>query len=67
MATEGGTIRIKPKQWELLTQYAVNCSVQLARPINQATVLNAVLLDQMNDFTKRGVVEMVKVYVGVDS
>ena len=46
--------------WEKLTFLAVKCSVNLQRPINQSTVLHAIMTDGLDELKVNEVYEMVK-------
>ena len=61
--SDGGTIRITPRDWETLTKLAVNCSVKLQKPINQATVLKAIMFERMPLVKTNETIEMVKNYL----
>jgi len=63
MSIYGGTIRIKQRDWDLLTKLAVNVSVQMQKPINQATVLHAIMNEKMPEIKTAEATEMVKRWV----
>lgn len=62
MANKSGVIRINQDAWNHLTSMAIECSVRLHTPINQSTVLNAMLHDQIGDWGKAAIVEAVRKY-----
>jgi len=61
-----GVVRIKDKQWERITKFAVNCSVQIGKPINQSVVLNAMLTEFTTDVSEKELIEMVKKYLSIE-
>lgn len=63
MAKKQGVVRIKEESWIQLTKLAIDCSVALGIPINQATVLNAVLQKKVARLDTSQIEDAVKKYV----
>lgn len=61
-----GVVRIKDKHWERLTRLAVDVSVRIQRPVNQATVLHAIMHERMPLLKTAEVIEMVKSYLDIE-
>lgn len=59
MNNESGVVRIKNGDWSALTKLAVNVSVRIQKPVNQATILHAIMKERLGDVTTSEAVEMV--------
>lgn len=58
--SKSGAIRVRQDIWEWLTVMAVNCSVKLQMPINQSTVMHAIVNDMRDDLDVKIICEMIK-------
>ena len=60
MATKGrtGVVRIRADLWERINHLCVQITIKTGAPVNQSTIIHAMLLEMLNDLNEKEVIEI---------
>ena len=60
MATSGrtGVVRIRADLWERINHLCVQITIKTGAPVNQSTIIHAMLLEMLDDLKEKEIIEI---------